>query len=288
MKAYLFVLSDSQTVEMAKMTRGEFVEAVKKAAAGESSLTSSEFEKRSGIPRNTTYQLFPEGGWKEVLKLAGLNDEGSTVPISDEEILSEFHTVVMSIGKIPTWFLFDNKSRISKSVVKKRFGGMYGTLRRYKDWLIINHPSSPMIKKVEEQIKDEPRRESIPLSPSSTLKWPKVDGTEYGEPINFRGLRHAPINELGVVYLFGMIAEEMGFLVEALHTAYPDCEAKRIIKGSGKRWQRVLIEFEYRSSNFIEHGHDVKKCDMIVCWEHNWPECPIEVIELRKVLEELD
>jgi len=26
----------------------------------------------------------------------------------------------------------------------------------------------------------------------------------------------------------------------------------------------------------------VKGCDMIICWKHNWPECPLEVLELRK------
>jgi len=287
MKAYLSEVADSKAFEMAKITRDGLIEAVKKAASGELSLTSAEFSKRSGIKRRVVYQLFPEGGWKEVLRLAGLKDEGSRIPISDEEILSEFHAVVMSIGKIPTWFIFDNKSRISSDLVRKRFGGTRGTLRRYRDWLALNYPSSPMIVKLEGSINDEPREGASSENSNSARKWPKVDGTEYGEPIDFRGLRHAPTNELGVVYLFGMVADEMGFLVEALHTAYPDCEAKRIIKGSGKRCQRVRIEFEYRSSNFIEHGHDTKLCDMIVCWEHDWPECPLEVIELRKIIQEL-
>jgi hypothetical protein len=22
-------------------------------------------------------------------------------------------------------------------------------------------------------------------------------------------------------------------------------------------------------------------CDTIVCWEHNWPDCPVEVLELK-------
>jgi hypothetical protein len=33
--------------------------------------------------------------------------------------------------------------------------------------------------------------------------------------------------------------------------------------------------------------HDPAKCDIIVCWEHNWPECPLEVIELKKEIEKL-
>jgi hypothetical protein len=30
--------------------------------------------------------------------------------------------------------------------------------------------------------------------------------------------------------------------------------------------------------------HDVKGCNMIICWRHNWPECPMEVLELKKAL----
>jgi hypothetical protein len=48
-----------------------------------------------------------------------------------------------------------------------------------------------------------------------------------------------------------------------------------------ERWQRVWIEFEYESRNFLKHFHDAAKCDIVVCWKHTWPECPLEVIELR-------
>jgi len=50
------------------------------------------------------------------------------------------------------------------------------------------------------------------------------------------------------------------------------------------QWQDQNVEVEFESKNFLRHGHDPKKCDVIVCWVHNWPECPecIEVVELRK------
>jgi hypothetical protein len=50
----------------------------------------------------------------------------------------------------------------------------------------------------------------------------------------------------------------------------------------------VRIEFEFRSRTFRDHGHDPDGCDLIVCWEHNWPECPLEVVELRKVIDDLE
>jgi hypothetical protein len=95
--------------------------------------------------------------------------------------------------------------------------------------------------------------------PSAVGEWDKTADIEYGAPMDFRGLRHAPLNEQGVVYLFGMVSYELGFLIEAVHASFPDCEAKRCIDRTRNRWQRVRIEFEYRSSQFRDHGHDPKR-----------------------------
>lgn len=43
----------------------------------------------------------------------------------------------------------------------------------------------------------------------------------------------------------------------------------------------MRIEFEYRSRNFREHRHDPADCDLIVCWEHDWPGAPVEVLKLK-------
>jgi len=115
-------------------------------------------------------------------------------------------------------------------------------------------------------------------------QWVSTTANRYGSFLNFRGLQHAPINEQGVVFLFGMICFELGFIVEAVRSGFPDCEAKRRIDRKKDHWERVRIEFEYRSSTFREHGHNPSKCDLIVCWEHDWEECPLEVIELKSVI----
>jgi hypothetical protein len=81
-----------------------------------------------------------------------------------------------------------------------------------------------------------------------------------------------------------MVARELGCHVEAVQTGYPDCEAKRQV-GAGK-WQRVRIEFEFESRNFRDHGHPANGCDVIVCWRHNWGDCPaiLEVLELSSII----
>ncbi|MFZ3090032.1 MAG: hypothetical protein WA240_05330 [Nitrospirota bacterium] len=109
----------------------------------------------------------------------------------------------------------------------------------------------------------------------------------YGEPINFRGLQYAPVNEQGVVYLFGMISLELGFLIESIRTGYPDCEGKKCFDKVNQQWEHVKIEFEYNSKNFISHGHNPKECDIIVCWLHDWQDCHIEVLELKSVIKYL-
>lgn len=106
-----------------------------------------------------------------------------------------------------------------------------------------------------------------------------------GEPINFRGLTYAPVNEQGVVLLFGMLAKELGFHVQLVRQGYPDCKAVRSL-GDG-RYEEVNIEFEFRSYGFKPHLKSETKTDFIVCWEHDWPECPqdIQVLELRSLIQ---
>ena len=86
--------------------------------------------------------------------------------------------------------------------------------------------------------------------------------TIVGNLINFRGLVYSPINEPGVVFLFGKVAHEFGMYVELIRTGYPDCIAKRFI---GKdRWEEIKIEFEFKSSDFVKHKHEPSETDMIL------------------------
>ncbi len=105
-----------------------------------------------------------------------------------------------------------------------------------------------------------------------------------GDLINFRGLVYSPLNENGVIFLFGKVIEDLNMYIEEIKPGFPDCVGRRF---TGKGWELVSIEYEFRSSNFKDHKHDPKKCDIIVCWEHNWPDCPIEVIELKEVIKTL-
>lgn len=279
---------------MTEITREAIIEAAKAAQAKAGApISRADFERISGISQYHIYRVFPEGGWSEVRQLAGLERHPKdNEPLSDDQVMREFNRVASELGRIPTWAQFAARATISADVIRRRFGGLQGTLKHYRAWLEENEPGSDLLAELKTQSHHEipppPQVATEDAPPPPTAQWQRLDGPTFGPPIDFRGLRHAPINEQGVVFLFGMVSYELGFIVEAIHAAYPDCEAKRCVDQRQQRWQRVRIEFEYWSSNFRDHGHNPAACDVIVCWEHDWPECPLEVIELRKVIDELE
>ena len=276
---------------MADWTRERIVEAAKKAdRKGNGPLSLSDFCRRCKIHDYYIYRLFPEGGWTEIRQLAGIaRHPRDKDPMSDEQLLQEFHRVILKLGALPSWPRFAFLATVSSKTMQKRFGSRGRLLERYRDWLEKNEPESPLLPLVRTQAKPEPVATAspakvLPIVPQAA----KGAGVVFGSPMEFRGLRHAPTNEHGVIYLFGMVSSELGLIVEAIQSAYPDCEAKRCIDRKEDRWQRVRIEFEFSSNNFRAHGHDPAGCDLIVCWEHDWRECPLEVIELRSVVERLN
>lgn len=82
--------------------------------------------------------------------------------------------------------------------------------------------------------------------------------------------------------LFAAMATQLGFVLLRVQPGFPDCEALRLCDDG--TWRRVRIELEFESRSFRGHGHPPEGCDLIVCWKHNWPGCPLEVIELSTLV----
>jgi hypothetical protein len=98
----------------------------------------------------------------------------------------------------------------------------------------------------------------------------------------------APRSEQEVVVLFGLLLPRLKkrFLINEVREQFPDCQAWEI-NGSSER-KLISIEFELRASNFAAHKHDERRCDLIVCWEDDWPNCSMERLELRSEIASLD
>ncbi len=109
--------------------------------------------------------------------------------------------------------------------------------------------------------------------------------TVLGEPISFRGLRYAPVNKEGVIFFFGMVSQELGFIVETLRPDLPDCEGTRYVDESAREWERVRMCFCFKSSDFKDQDENI--CDLIICWHHDWEDSPLEILELSDVIKYL-
>lgn len=261
------------------MDRDEVIAEIKRVASllGRDRVSVSEFRRHGKVGTDLVAARF--GTWNKALEAAGLVPIEEFKRIDDGDLEEEFRRVHAKLGKVPTYNEFRLESRFSPATYKKRFGGWRNALTHY---LGADEPQPGR------QSEDDAEQSfARPVSDGRTLWAPSSGkaGRVFGPPLNFRGLRHEPVNEQGVVLLFGMVAQELGFLVEAAGTGFPDCRAKRGAKGG--YYLEVDIEFEFRSSNFLGHGHDPQKCNLIVCWVHDWLECPIEVLELKSAIKQL-
>ena len=261
-----------------------------------------EFLSHSGIPESAILKCF--ASWNAALKAAGLEPNTRNARHEDSELLEDWGSAVRKNRKIPTCRAYHQHGKFGLRTLETRFGSrseLPNVFRKFAEgkrkWADVlallpapaakpspecaaNPAPNPLLNK-DRALNRQPRSATRPRK----VRHRSLDGRPAcGNPIDFRGLRHEPVNEQGVVLLFGLVAKELGYIVEAVQSGFPDCEAKRQI-GPG-RWQRVHIEFEFESRNFRGHGHPLTGCDVIVCWRHNWPDCPaqIEVLELSSLL----
>jgi len=84
-----------------------------------------------------------------------------------------------------------------------------------------------------------------------------------------------PTTEVEVRERFRILNEVFG-LFEVLHSQehVPDFILRT---NSGKV---IGAECEIVSKHFRSHRHDPKKCDLIICWRHNWKESPLPIFPI--------
>ncbi len=249
----------------------------------------SEFVSLAGITDYHVLLCFPS--WNDAVRAAGLHANTLNVRLEDSELLKDWGKTVRANRAIPARRAYRRVGKYDPRTLERRFGPWSSLSEIFLHFAKDNPEWADVVALLPVPVlKQEHGSNTAPASPilpNKTRHVPLKDRATYGNPTRFRGLRHEPVNEQGVVLLFGMLAKQLGYVIEAVQTGFPDCEAMRQV--TPERWQRVHIEFEFESRNFRDHGHPASGCDVIVCWRHNWTECPqgIEVVELSSVIQSL-
>ncbi len=251
-------------------------------AAGGKRIGIHQFTIDTKIRKRDIYRHY--SCWNEALTAAGYHFQPWHEPIPPEVLLADWGRVARKLGHPPNLKTYRINGSYDDGTFRKRFGSWINACRAFRkfaagkpewaDVLSVCPPIRPGAKSRGPLGKRRPRlrRAGRPI---------------YGLPLNLPGLGYAPVTESGVIFLFGILAWRLGFQIEAIRPAFPDCEAKRQVAPGV--WQDVAIEFEYESRSFRDHGHPADGCDIIVCWTHNWPECPrtIEVIALSREIDRI-
>lgn len=105
---------------------------------------------------------------------------------------------------------------------------------------------------------------------------------ETGGMLGVRGIVYEPVNEQGVILLFAALCHDLGFMIEGIRSSFPDALLRR--KNNNGIWNSCRAEFEYKSSNFKVHKHNPSQCDIVICWEHDWADCRLEVLCLKEIV----
>jgi hypothetical protein len=206
-----------------------------------------------------------------------------------DSLFGDWATVARQMQRLPTSTEYEEKGAHSAKAIIARCGSW-----KRVPHMMLGYAQERGLVKEWPDVMAMARAEKELSWPATESLWPGHEAARwdvftnrpvYGTPMNMCPLAHAPTNELGVVFLFGVLVRELGYIVTLLQAGFPDCEALRQVMRD--KWQRLRIEFEFESLNFVKHGHDVKGCDMIICWKHNWSECPLEVLELSKLVGKL-
>ena len=262
------------------VSRVEVLEAIRSASRQGRAVNKRAFFAKSEIRQSDLYNYFPS--WKKALAAAGFETDRRGDFIETEELLADWGAVARKRKEVPTYVYYGVHGKFGSTTLRSRFGSWNNVRQAFRGFAEGKKEWAEVVKFCAAPPGSERRR----FSRTAPAR-PREDRPVYGDPMDVPGLRNAPKNENGVVYVFGMLAAQLGFHVQAVRTAFPDCDALRWV-GSGS-WQNTRIEFEYESRNFKEHGHSPDGCDVIVCWVHNWKDCPpsLEVIALSEKLASL-
>jgi len=267
-------------------TRDECISEMKRVASllGQTYLTGKSYDKHANINSKRVNRVF--GSWHEALAAAGLSASPNFVrAIPLESLADNFLRVVKELRKIPTLPQLVRRTKPSVGTYSAKFGGYNKFKEKAISFILASSPSLPS--DIKTMLATELSRIRSLESPTVAEAASRVPHQQ-GRTLNFRAFAYAPTSEHDVVQMFGAIAHELGFEIIGNRSAFPDCEARRRTATTRESYEKCLIEYEFSSSDYKKHKHPVTGCDLIVCWIHDWLECPIEVLELSEVIRKLD
>lgn len=221
--------------------------------------TSKDYKQFNKGKWSYTQILYLYGNWNIAVKDAGLNPNPSKVPpkpesITKDELANEFIEVSNSLGKIPSMREFGSLSKYSTRPYTNSFGKWLNTI----DYMIENYSD----------------QFSFPVDASRAVRArkPTRKNLKWNCPILYE-----PTNEFETIALFTCLSDLLGFKIKEIKASFPDA----VLVQSG---EEVLAEFEYLSSNYLQHGHPLDKRYLCICWRKDIELENVRILSLEEFI----
>jgi len=195
------------------------------------------------------------GTWSEALRMAKLEPNPSQQPphqpkITKQDLIEEFIRVSNEVGKIPGTHLFRSKAKYSWRPYMTNWGSWRKAVSQITEQYARRFNFDVDSKRAKDTSK---RRKKL----------------EIDLPLKF-----VPSNEDETVILFALLANELGFEILRVQSDFPD----GILRKDGKE---ILVEFEFLSSNYLQHCHPLSFDGICICWRKDVDIEGIEILSLE-------
>ncbi len=199
------------------------------------------------------------GKWTEACLHADLQPNPCQQPpkntYAEAELLDEFIRVANLLKKLPTAHEFTQIADISWTPYKRRWG---------PGWIEV---------KASMALQCSDRLCFTPLHVA------KHDGNCCCDSLNMQlSLINKPRNELETVILFSILANDLGYRIESFDGEFPDAT---LLDVDGNH---IQAEFEFISSNYLQHGHPPDFEGLCICWRKDVPLGNIAILSLEEHL----
>lgn len=186
-------------------------------------------------------------GWSQVLRQFGIEPGRK---YTEEMVIEHIYKLYKKLG---------NKQPKEEEILKS--GMSLNTVYRY-----FGKTSNAI--KVMYEAKEIKQEYVLPVNVAAIRKLDKAGDSLRHLPID---LDESPVNEQGVVLLFGKVHFAIGFpTIVKVQQDFPDCKAFSTIGGQR---HRANIEFKFKSASYFRSRRTIKeweeRVDYLVCWEHN-------------------
>lgn len=222
--------------------------------------TQKEYERYRNKTDLSIHQVFYRfGTWSEAVTEAGLEANPFQEPpqkdkISKDELIDEFIRVSNLLGKIPSGHNFRVNSKFSWTPYKTN----WGSWRDAVDFIVENYRERFSFNNNNAEFAEKSSKKKKKLCYNCCLKY-------------------EPSNEFETIALFVAMCDELGYEIKTIRADFPDA----VLYKDGTD---VLAEFEFLSSNYLQHCHPMSFDGLCICWRRDKELDGINILSLEEYI----